>query len=190
MLFVSGGFQLASTTDGEKLQKAILAGGCFWCMEPLFEGVPGIEKVLAGYAGGDEHRPNYQKVSSGKTDYREAIEITYNPEKITYEKLLDIYWRNIDPTDAGGQFADRGKHYQTAIFYINDKQKRTAEKSRQALHQSGRFTMPIVVAIIKATTFYPAMAYQQDYYKKNEAHYTSYYYFSGRELFLEKYWPE
>lgn len=169
---------------------AIFAGGCFWCMEPPFEKLAGVYAVISGYTGGKETDPTYQDVSAGKTSHREAVEISYDPNKVTYQQLLDIFWQNIDPTQANGQFADIGPHYKTAIFYADATEKNAAEKSKKALQNSTKFPQPIVVEILAKTTFYPAEEYHQDYYKKNSAHYKSYRKGSGREAFLQSTWQK
>ena len=169
---------------------ATLAGGCFWCMEAPFEGVDGVEKVISGYAGGTESNPTYQQVSSGKTGYRESIQIYFDPVVISYSEILDIYWRQFDPTDKGGSFHDRGHQYTSAIFYHDDKQKEVAEFSKKELNKSGIFNKPIVTKIIKFTTFYPAEEYHQDFYKKNPERYHSYREASGRDEFIMNHWKD
>ena len=172
------------------LDKATFAGGCFWCMEPPFEKLDGVSQVISGYTGGNEVNPTYQEVSAGKTGHMEAIQIIYDPSKVTFSELLEVFWRQIDPTDPGGQFADRGSQYKTAIFYHNDEQKELAQKSKKDLEASGKFTKPIVTPIIKATEFYNAEDYHQDYYKKNPIRYKYYRYNSGRDQYLEKVWGD
>ncbi len=169
-------------------QKATFAGGCFWCMEPPFENLDGVVEVVSGYSGGAEENPTYQEVSAGMTGHREVIQVVYDPDKVSYEELLDIFWRQIDPTDSEGQFADRGNQYETAIYFHDDEQKMLAEKSRDELAQSGRFDRPIVTEILAAGPFYPAEDYHQDYYKKNSTHYKRYRKGSGREGYLEETW--
>ncbi|MBE0576409.1 MAG: peptide-methionine (S)-S-oxide reductase MsrA [Desulfuromonadales bacterium] len=168
--------------------KAIFAGGCFWCMEPPFEKLDGVHAVVSGYIGGDKVNPTYQEVSAGITGHAEAVEITYDPTKISYNQLLDVFWMNIDPTDARGQFVDRGSQYRSAIFYLDEEQKQQAEASREQLEKSGRFDSPIVTEIVAATRFYPAEDYHQDYYKESPVRYKFYRYNSGRDQFLEKTW--
>ena len=171
----------------EKLDTAIFAGGCFWCMVSPFDSLPGIKKVISGYTGGHVPNPTYEQVCTGMTGHTEAVEITYNPEVIPYEKLLDYYWQVTDPTDASGQFQDRGDNYRPVIFYNSDAQKEAAEKSRAALQNSGRFDEPIVTKIEPAKPFYPAEDYHQDFYKKNPRRYAleeS----GGREEFIKKHW--
>lgn len=168
--------------------KATFAGGCFWCMEPPFENLDGVFEVVSGYSGGSEENPTYQEVSAGVTGHREVIQVVYDPSKVSFEELLDVFWRQIDPTDSAGQFADRGNQYETAIYYHDDEQKILAEKSRDGLAQSGRFDRPIVTEILAAGPFYPAEDYHQDYYKKNSTHYKRYRKGSGREGYLEEVW--
>ncbi len=168
--------------------KATFAGGCFWCMEPPFEQLSGVVSVTSGYTGGQKVNPTYQEVSSGGTGHAEAVEIVYNPAKISYSRLLDIFWRNIDPLDAAGQFCDKGQPYRSAIFYHDDEQKRLAEVSKRALTQSGRFKKPVVTTIVPATTFYPAEDYHQHYSQKNPLRYKYYRYSCGRDQRLEELW--
>ncbi len=169
-----------------KTRIATLAGGCFWCVESDLEKAPGVLKVVSGYTGGSGENPTYENY--GKKGHVEAVQVFYDPSKITYETLLDLFWRHIDPTDAGGQFGDRGPYYRSVIFYHDGEQKRIAEKSRDALGKSGRFDRPIVTEIRKFTKFYDAEGYHQDYYKKNPLQYKSYRQGSGRDQFLEKTW--
>jgi peptide methionine sulfoxide reductase msrA/msrB len=171
-----------------KTEIATFAGGCFWCTESDFEKLPGVVKVVSGYAGGQKENPTYQEVSSGTTGHVEAVQVYYDPSKVTYAELLDYFWRHIDPTDAGGQFVDRGSQYRSVIFYQNDEQKRLAEESKDKLIKSGIFDKPIVTEIIKFTNFYAAEDYHQDYYKKNPLRYKYYRWASGRDQFLEKAW--
>jgi peptide methionine sulfoxide reductase msrA/msrB len=174
----------------EKLQKAIFAGGCFWCMEPPFEKLEGVKEVISGYTGGHKENPTYKEVSAGTTGHAEAVEITYDPSKVSYEKLLDVFWRQIDPTDAGGSFVDRGSQYRSAIFYLNDEQKALAERSKEELAKSGRFDKLIVTEIVPAGKFYRAEDYHQDYYKENPIRYKIYRYGSGRDKFIDKVWGD
>jgi methionine-S-sulfoxide reductase len=173
-----------------RLEEAIFAGGCFWCMEPPFEKLDGVEAVISGYTGGDEKNPSYEEVSSGKTGHVEAVLVKYDPSKISYRELVETFWRQIDPTDDGGQFADRGPQYRTAIFYRSEEQKKIAEQSRQELQSSGRFSSPVVTQIIPAGEFYPAEDYHQDYYRKNPLRYKIYRFGSGRDRFLKENWKE
>lgn len=184
-------FIMQSNLNAEtKFEKAIFAGGCFWCMEAPFEKLEGVIEVISGYTGGHKKNPIYEEVSSGKTSHLEAIQLTYDPSKITYQKLLDIFWRQVDPTDPKGQFVDRGSQYRTAIFYYTQEQKRTAEKSKQELDNSGVFKKPIVTEIIEASTFYPAEEYHQDYHKKSSIKYKLYRYGSGRDQYLKRIWQD
>ena len=176
--------------DHATTAKAIFAGGCFWCMEPPFEKLDGVYVVVSGYIGGDKDNPTYQEVSTGTTGHAEAIEISYDPEQVSYDQLLDVLWMNIDPTDERGQFVDRGSQYRTGIFYLSEEQKQQAEASRERLEQSGRFDRPIVTEIVAATKFYPAEDYHQDYYKVSTVRYKSYRNSSGRDQFLEKTWDK
>jgi len=172
------------------LKKAIFAGGCFWCMIKPFDEYDGVLNVVSGYTGGYVENPTYRDVCSGTTGHREAVCITYDDEIISYEKLLDIFWGAIDPTDEGGQFNDRGEHYKTAIYYFDESQKNTAEKSKEELEKSNIYTKPIATSIIKATEFYEAEEYHQDYYKKNSEHYNRYYKGSGRFDFVKRNWAK
>ncbi len=172
----------------KRYELATFAGGCFWCMVAPFDKLPGIVKVVSGYTGGHKENPTYEEVCSGTTGHYEAVQITFDPNLFPYEKLLEIFWQQIDPTDPGGQFYDRGDSYRTAIFYHNEDQRKKAEASKRALAESGRFDAPIVTEILPAGPFYPAEEYHQDYYKKNPLHYYAYKKGSGRDQFLEKHW--
>jgi peptide methionine sulfoxide reductase msrA/msrB len=163
---------------------ATFAGGCFWCMVPPFEELKGVHEVLAGYIGGRTKNPSYEQVCSGNTGHYEAVQIKYDPEIIKYEDLLDIFWCQIDPTDPNGQFFDRGSQYQTAVFYHDEEQRELAEVSKRALEAEDRFSKAIATKIIKASEFYPAEEYHQDYHLKNPEHYKSYKVGSGREAFI------
>ncbi|KHE66945.1 peptide-methionine (S)-S-oxide reductase MsrA [Halobacillus sp. BBL2006] len=174
--------------EGSKV--ATFAGGCFWCMEPPFEKLEGISEVVSGYTGGDTKNPTFEEVSAGGTGHVEAVQVYYNPEKITYEQLLEVFWRQINPTDNDGQFVDRGYQYTTAIYYHSEQQRKLAEQSKQALANTGRFEKEIVTRIEKAEEFYRAEEYHQDYYKKNELRYKFYRGNSGRDDYLEKTWGE
>jgi peptide methionine sulfoxide reductase msrA/msrB len=167
---------------------ATLAGGCFWCMEPPFEALAGVRSVVSGYTGGPEKDPTYRRVSSGRTGHTEAVQIDFNPEIVSYEDLLQVYWRSFDPTDDGGQFADRGSQYRPGIFVHSEAQRDAAELSRAQLAESGRFKRRVVVEILDAQDFYPAEEYHQDYYLKNPTHYNAYAVGSGRKGFLDKIW--
>lgn len=172
----------------KKTEVATFAGGCFWCMIAPFAELPGVEKVVSGYTGGHKENPTYEEVASKTTGHHEAVQITFDPDKTSYEELLDTFWRQIDPTDPGGQFADRGEPYHTAIFYHSEEQKQKAESSKRALAASGRFDKPIATKILPAQTFYPAEEYHQDFYKKNPFHYEHYRRGSGRDDFIKKHW--
>ena len=168
--------------------RATFAGGCFWCMEPPFEKLPGVLKVISGYTGGSKANPTYKEVATGSTDHAEAIQIQYDSSKISYNDLLEVLWRNIDPTDTDGQFVDRGKQYRPAIFYHNKNQKNKAEISKDNLEKSKRFEKKIAIQIVKATEFYSAEEYHQDFYKKSPLHYKIYRVGSGRDQFINKIW--
>lgn len=182
-------FLIISLT-GFAMEKATLAGGCFWCMENPYEGIDGIEEVVVGYMGGDVKNPTYEQVSTGKTGHLEVAQVTFNPETISYEKLLDIFWRQIDPTDDGGQFVDRGSQYKTAIFYHNENQKKIAILSKKKYDESGIYKKKIVTPILKASEFYRAEEYHQDFYKKNGFRYKLYRMGSGRDEYLDKIWEK
>jgi peptide methionine sulfoxide reductase msrA/msrB len=169
---------------------ATLAGGCFWCIEAPFEKVHGVVKVISGYAGGTKDNPTYTEVSSGETDYREAVQVYYDPEVISYVEILDIFWKQFDPTDEGGSFADRGFQYTSAVFYHDEDQKEIAELSKKELNNSGIFERGIVTPIIEFTTFYPAEDYHQDFYKKDPDRYYSYRKGSGRDTFIMNTWKD
>ncbi|MCR6096434.1 peptide-methionine (S)-S-oxide reductase MsrA [Salipaludibacillus agaradhaerens] len=171
-------------------KKATFAGGCFWCMVSPFDEQPGIEAVVSGYTGGHTPNPTYKEVCSETTGHLEAVEITYDSQVFPYEKLLDLFWRQIDPTDPGGQFNDRGNSYTTAIFYHDDYQKELAEKSKLNLQNSAKFNGEITTVIRPAEPFYPAEEYHQYYYKKNSFHYKLYKKGSGREAFIKTYWGD
>jgi peptide-methionine (S)-S-oxide reductase len=171
-----------------QFEKAAFAGGCFWCMVKPFDQWDGVHKVISGYTGGHIENPTYEIVKEGNSGHYEAVEITYNPEVISYDTILNIYWQQIDPTDDGGQFHDRGDSYRTAIFYHTDEQKQQAEQTKKELEKSGRFSAPIVTKILPADRFYTAEDYHQDYYKKNEKHYKEDREKSGRDKFIQSVW--
>jgi peptide-methionine (S)-S-oxide reductase len=171
-----------------KTATATFAGGCFWCMEPPFEKLDGVVSVTSGYTGGTKKDPTYEEVSAGGTGHAESIEVVYDPGKVSYEKLLDVFWHNVDPTTPNAQFCDHGNQYRTAIFYHDDEQKKLAEKSKKDLEASGKLKQPIVTQIVAATQFYPAEEYHQDYYKKNPIRYHYYRYNCGRDQRLEELW--
>ncbi|MFH1994774.1 MAG: peptide-methionine (S)-S-oxide reductase MsrA [Nitrospinota bacterium] len=169
-----------------RMEKAILAGGCFWCMESDFEKVPGVKEVVSGYAGGTGINPTYEDYAA--KGHIEVVEISYDPSVISYKKILDIFWHNVDPLDAGGQFCDRGYHYSTAIYYHSAEQKKLAEESKKALDKSGKLGKPAVTPIVAAGKFYPAEEYHQGYYKKNPLRYKYYRTSCGRDRRLKELW--
>lgn len=171
-------------------EEAIFAGGCFWCMVSPFDVLDGIMEVKSGYIGGHLENPTYKDVKSQKSGHYEAIKIKYDPNIISYSKLLDVFWRQIDPTDDEGQFHDRGSSYRTGIFFVNEEQRRLAEESKKAIEESKRFDGPIVTKIIKATKFYEAEEYHQDFYQKSPDEYKNDRGISGRDEFIQKYWGE
>jgi peptide methionine sulfoxide reductase msrA/msrB len=186
---------IISSSDGQnsspsEAKTAVFAGGCFWCIQPAFDKAKGVIKTVVGYCGGTEPNPTYQLVSSEKTGYRESIQITYDPAKISYDQLLDIYWRQIDPTQADGQFTDIGPSYRAAIFFNSDDEKKIAEASKEKLAHSGKFNRPIVTEILPAMKFYPAEAYHQRYYQQNPEHFEAFEEGSGRTSFKKKTWRE
>lgn len=182
------GREMGADNMEQENEKIILAGGCFWCIESAFRGVSGVVDAVAGYTGGGKESPSYEEVSTGTTGHYEAVEVTFDSSKISLEDILNIYWRDIDPTDAQGQFADRGPQYRTAIFYFNGKQKQAAEESMAKLAASGMFDKPIVTRLLAAGPFYPAEPYHQDYSRKNPGEYKRYRSGSGRQAYLEKKW--
>ena len=175
-------------TEPKNYKIATFAGGCFWCVESDFEKVDGVIEAVSGYAGGHKPNPTYKEVSGGGTGHTEAVQVHYDPDKITYKELLDVLWRHMDPTDAGGQFVDRGSQYRPAIFYHDEEQKRIAEASKAELEKSGRFSKPVATEIVPLEEFYPAEEYHQDYYSKNPLRYKMYRYGSGRDQFLSRTW--
>lgn len=170
------------------LRTATFAGGCFWCVESDFEKVDGVAEVISGYTGGQKENPTYEEVSAGGTGHVEAVQVLYDPKKVSYKDLLDVFWRHVDPTDPGGQFVDRGQQYRTAIFYQDEEEKRLAEESKRELEASKRFNKPIVTEILALNGFYRAEDYHQDYYKTHELRYKYYRWNSGRDQFLKKVW--
>ena len=180
----------SAMSNREELQTATLAGGCFWCVEADFEKVDGVAEVISGYTGGTKDNPTYEEVSSGGTGHVEAVQVLYDPNRISYEQILDVFWRHVDPTDSGGQFFDRGDHYRTVIFYHDEEQRRLAEESKRALEKSARFKKPIATEILKFTRFYPAEDYHQGYYKKHPVRYMAYRHGSGRDRFLSQAWGQ
>jgi peptide methionine sulfoxide reductase msrA/msrB len=180
----------SSAPGGQKTMKATFAGGCFWCMDPPYRGLKGIVSVTAGYTGGTVKNPTYEQVCAGTTGHAEAVEVVFDPAHITYGQLLDVFWRNIDPTQVNGQFADHGNQYRTAIFYHDEGQKKAAEASRKKLADAGKFKGPLAVQIQPAQTFYPAEEYHQDYARKCPLPYTRYKKGSGREDFIRRHWED
>ena len=173
-----------------KLATAILAGGCFWCVEADFDKVDGVVSTVSGYIGGKTANPTYEQVSAGGSGHTEAVKIEFDPGKVGYDKLLDVFWRNIDPVDAAGQFCDKGSQYRSEIFYLDDEQRKLAEASKTVIEASGRLKKPIVTKITAASTFYPAEEYHQDYYHKNPVRYKFYRFSCGRDHRLEEIWGE
>jgi peptide methionine sulfoxide reductase msrA/msrB len=177
-----------SAADPMDSSEAYFAGGCFWCVEADFEKVPGVVKAVSGYSGGKVANPTYEEVSSGTTGHRETVKVVYDPRKVSYAELVEVFWRLINPTDAGGSFGDRGHQYSSAIYYRTAEERSIAEKSKRKLAQSGRFAKPVATVIEPLKNFYPAEDYHQDYYRKNGLRYKTYRYFSGRDGFIEKHW--
>lgn len=178
----------ADPTPPAATKTAIFAGGCFWCMQPPFDQAKGVVKTVVGYTGGSEADATYDKVSGHRTRHREAIQVSYDPTQISYDQLLDIFWRQINPTQANGQFHDLGLSYQAAVFYGNGEEKKAAEDSKDKLGKSGKFQQPVVTEILPVMNFYPAEEYHQKYYLKNPADYEAYHVGSGRVGFLERIW--
>ena len=174
----------------EQNEKAYFAGGCFWCMEPPFEALDGVIEATSGYMGGSVENPTYEEVTTGKTGHAEVVEILYDPSVVSYEELLEVFWRNIDPTALNYQFADVGSQYRTEIFTVGEEQKRLAEESKVKLEESGKFDKQLVTAISEAPQFYTAEEYHQDFYKKQNARYQLYSRASGRKSFLEDTWGD
>lgn len=179
---------MEETAQEKHFKVATFAGGCFWCMVKPFHKYEGVEEVVSGYTGGHVPNPTYEQVCAETTGHYEAVQITFDPALISYTDLLEIFWQSIDPTDAGGQFGDRGPSYQTAIFYHTPEQKEQAEISKKAINTNGPFDQPIVTPILPAKPFYPAEGYHQDYYQKNPSHYDRYFVGSGRAGFLDRHW--
>ncbi|MAZ39328.1 MAG: peptide-methionine (S)-S-oxide reductase [Legionellales bacterium] len=188
-ILISVGFPMSNYAATNTFKTAIFAGGCFWCMQSDFDKVPGVVKTVVGYTGGTLVNPSYEQVSEGGTGHFEAIEVTYNPKVTNYKKLLNNFWHNVDPTDANGQFCDKGMQYRSAIFYANTNQQAIATDSKQQLLKTKRFKN-IATLILPASTFYPAEAYHQDYYKKNPVRYKFYRYTCGRDKRLAQVWGQ
>ncbi|MGH7217765.1 MAG: peptide-methionine (S)-S-oxide reductase MsrA [Nitrospiraceae bacterium] len=190
-ILLVGAWSVQSTGQaaaGATLGKAYFAGGCFWCMEEAFEKVEGVLSATSGYMGGRVANPTYEEVSAGRTGHAESVEVVYDPSKVSYQKLLDAFWHNVDPVTPNAQFCDHGSQYRSAIFFQTDEEKRASETSKQAIEQSKRFTEPIVTQIVPASQFYPAEEYHQDFYKKNPLRYKIYKYNCGRAQRLEVLW--
>jgi len=177
-----------SAAAGAGLETATFAGGCFWCMQPAFDKVPGVVKTVVGYTGGDKAHPTYEEVSAGGTGHAESIEITFNPKKVSYQHLLDIFWHNVDPTTSGREFCDVGNQYRSEIFYHDAIQERLAKESETGIEKTKTFKDPIVTRIVPATTFWPAEDYHQDYAQKNPVRYKFYRYNCGRDARLRELW--
>lgn len=177
-----------SSAEAQTRAAAVFAGGCFWCVEAAFDKVDGVLSTTSGYTGGTKVNPTYEQVSAGRTGHYESLKVEYDPTRVSYEKLLDVFWHNIDPVDATGQFCDKGSQYRAAIFVGNDSERAQAEASKAALEKSGKLPGPIVTEILPATVFYPAEEYHQDYYLKNPAHYKFYRWSCGRDNRLEQVW--
>lgn len=180
----------SSTASEALLGVATFAGGCFWCMQPPFDRTSGVIETIVGYTGGTEPNPSYELVSSGKTRYAEAVQVRFDPQRVTYRELLEVFWKNIDPTQENGQFADRGPLYRTAIYFHNEQQRLEAQESKAELQASKKFGSPVMTEIGPATEFYRAEEYHQDYYQKNSTHYNLYKVGSGRAGFIERTWGE
>ena len=187
LAFASAGMA-ASAAPPASLAKATFAGGCFWCMEEVFDDLDGVVSATSGYTGGQKTNPTYEEVSAGITGHTESVEVLYDPQKISYEKLLELFWRNIDPTTPNRQFCDHGTQYRSAIFYHDETQKRLAEESRSVVERTKAFKEPVVTQIVAASTFYPAEDYHQNFYKKNPLRYKFYKYNCGRAQRLAELW--
>ncbi len=187
LVFVKGVDVMANENINKK---AIFAGGCFWCMQPPFDKLEGVLSTSVGYTGGLEKDPTYQEVASGQTSHCEAIEVVFDPAKVSYEKLLEVFWMNIDPTTKDCQFSDCGEHYRTEIFYLDEEQKRLAQESKEKLNQSSRYKSAIVTEITKASNFYDAEEYHQKYYQKSAIRYKFYKAASGRDQYLKSIWKQ
>ena len=186
--FAMADSETINASQSPPLERATFAGGCFWCLDAAIRSLNGVVDVVSGYTGGQKENPTYEEVSTGRTGHYEAVQITFDPSKITYDELLDFFWRNVDPTDSDGQFADRGSQYQTAIFYHSEEQRIAAEKSKEKLGTSGKFSKPIVTKIIMFTKFYDAEIYHQNYSEKNPIRFKFYKIGSGREDYPKKTW--
>ena len=195
LMLIAGGANMANAESknavkaSQKLDKATFASGCFWCIQPPFDRLKGVVSTVVGYTGGHKKDPTYEEVSSGTTGHSEAIEIVFDPAQVTYSELLDLFWRNVDPTTRDRQFVDVGDQYRTAIYFHSEEQRIQAVASKETMERSGKFgDKPIVTEIVPASTFYPAEEYHQKYYQKNSERYKFYRFNSGREQYLEKTW--
>ena len=188
LVLAIAGLAAAAATKAPKppMERATFAGGCFWCMEPPFEKIPGVASVTSGYTGGQKVNPSYEEVSAGGTGHAESVDIVYDPAKVTYAQLLDVFWHNVDPTQGDGQFCDHGHQYRTAIFYHDAEQKRQAEESKEKVQ--AKLQRPVVTEIVAASRFYPAEEYHQDFYKKNPVRYYTYRAGCGRDRRLKELW--
>jgi len=188
VLYLGGGGSMAHAETAKNTKTALFAAGCFWCIQPPFDQMAGVLKTTVGYTAGHTENPSYQEVSKGTTGHTEAIEVTYNPEVVSYEKLLEVFWQNVDPFDAGGQFCDRGSQYRAGVYFKTPAEEATAKASAASIgHQ---FDQPVAVEIVKATSFYPAEEYHQGYYKKNPVRYKYYRYGCGRDKRLKAIWGD
>ena len=193
VILLIGGWNIPSTSHAAAdatPAKAYFAGGCFWCMEEVFEQVEGVLAVISGYMGGKVANPSYEEVSAGRTGHTESVEVVYDTAKVSYQKLLEAFWRNVDPLTPNAQFCDHGSQYRSAIFFRTDEEKRASDTSKLAIEQSKRFKEPIVTQIVQASQFYPAEEYHQDFYKKNPVRYKFYKYNCGRAKRLEELWRD
>jgi len=188
LLLATGGNITNAGAAADQLATATFAGGCFWCMEPPYDKLPGVKDTISGYTGGRIRNPTYEQVSSGGTGHYEAVQIRYDPKKVTFEKLLEVFWMNIDPHDGAGQFCDRGEQYRSAIFFHDEEQRRLAEDSKRQLEASGKLKRPIATVILPAATFYRAEEYHQNYYQENPVRYKLYRYGCGRDRRLKEIW--
>lgn len=189
LLAVAGSLFAADPTPA-RTKTAVFAGGCFWCMQSPFDHAKGVVKTVVGYTGGSKEDANYEKVSSETTEHREALQVTYDPAQISYEQLIDLYWRQINPTQTDGQFHDIGESYRTAIYYSDEAEKKIAESAKEKLAKSRKFDKPIATEILPAKPFYPAEEYHQKYYEKNPSAYQIYHIGSGRVIYLKKNWSD
>ena len=186
----SAGGEAVDQPRSDTLEIATFAGGCFWCVEEAFEKLDGVTEVVSGYTGGEVDDPSYEQVSSGRTGHYEAARVRYDPSLVSYDRLLEVFWRNVDPTDAGGQFCDRGPQYRTAIFVHDEAQRAAAERSKRRLQEGGRLEEEIVTPILEASEFWPAEEHHQDYYREHRVQYQFYKASCGRQRTLKDLWGE